>query len=110
DVPEFVRDDVAWMDGRLGLPEPTLPSIDEMPIPDILQRTPHLHEQRPRGSKAMLDAAGAQARLRDVRPGAWLISAFTGWKWRKWANGEVGWLPGGVELPASLRVPVRGEH
>jgi hypothetical protein len=57
--------------------------MDLMPVPDILNRLSSLHEKRPRGSKAMLDAAGARARLRDVRPGAWVISPYIGWKWAK---------------------------
>jgi len=52
----------------------------------------------------MIDAAGAQARLKDVRAGAWLISPFTGWKWAKWPTGEVGWLPADAELPPNLKV------
>jgi hypothetical protein len=76
-----------------------------MLLPGVLNTLPYLHEQRSRGSKAMLDAAGARARLRDVRPGAWLISPYTGWKWAKWPNGEVGWLPLEIEMPKSLRVP-----
>jgi hypothetical protein len=92
------------MDGRHGPARTTLPSVDVVAVPDILNRMPYLHQDRPRGSKAMIDAHGAKARLRDTRPGAWLISPFTGWKWAKWLNGEVGWLPAGIELPASLEV------
>jgi hypothetical protein len=61
-----------WMDGRHGSAPATLPSVDVVPVPDVLNTLPFLHEDRPRGSKAMLDAAGAQEGLRDVRPGAWL--------------------------------------
>jgi hypothetical protein len=104
EVPEFARRDVAWMDGRHGSAQSSLPSIDVEPVPDILYRLPDLHEDRPRGSKAMLDAAGARARLRDARPGAWLISPFSGQKWAKWPSGDVGWLPPDIELPATLQV------
>jgi hypothetical protein len=104
DVPKFARNDVAWIDGRHGSARTALPSIDVIPVPDILNRMPYLHENRPRGSKAMLDAHGARAQLRDARPGAWLVSPFSGWKWAKWPNGEVGWLPADVELPESLNV------
>ena len=86
-----------------------MPPVDVVPVPDILYRLPYLHEDRPRGSKAMLDAAGAQARLRDVRPGAWLISPFSGWKWAKWPSGDVGWLPTDIELPAILQVVARND-
>ena len=76
---------------------------------DILYTLPYLHENRPRGSKAMLDAAGAKARLQDVRAGAWLISPLTGCKWAKWPFGEVGWLPADIELPATLQVTARDD-
>jgi hypothetical protein len=103
-VPEFARPDVAWMDGRHGPAENSLPSIEDVPVPEVLARLPSLHEGRPRGSKAMIDAAGAKARLKDARAGAWLISPYTGWKWAKWPGGEVGWLPADVELPPNLKV------
>ena len=109
EVPEFARRDVAWMDGRHGSAQQPLPSVDVEPVPDILYSLPYLHEHRPRGSKAMLDAAGARARLRDVRPGAWLISPFSGQKWAKWPSGEAGWLPADVELPAALQVVARND-
>jgi hypothetical protein len=109
EVPEFARHHVAWIDGRHGSAQATLPSADVVPVPDVLNTLPFLHEDRPRGSKAMIDAAGARARLRDVRPGAWLISPYSGWKWAKWPSGEVGWLPANVELPATLQVSSRNE-
>ena len=108
-VPEFARHQVEWMDGRHGPAQCQLPSIDVLPIPNILYELASLHEQRPRGSKPMIDAAGARARLQGVRPGAWLISPFTGWKWAKWPSGEVGWLSREIELPESLRVPARND-
>lgn len=104
EVPEFGRPHVAWIDGRHGPAQSSLPPVHLVLVPDILNSLPYLHEDRPRGSKAMLDAAGAKARLRDVRPGAWLISPFTGQKWAKWPSGEIGWLPKDVELPAILQV------
>jgi hypothetical protein len=109
EVPEFVRQDVAWMDGRHGSAQTRLPRVDVVPIPDILTKMPLLHPSRPRGTKAMIDAAGAKARLRDLRPGAWLISPYTGWKWAKWPSGDVGWLPANVQLPKGLRVPARND-
>src|SRR5262245_26610010 len=74
EVPEFARHHVAWMDGSHGSAPTALPSLDVVPVPEALKKLPRLHENRPRGSKAMIDAAGAGARLREVRPGAWLIS------------------------------------
>src|SRR5262249_61097211 len=68
EVPEFARPHVAWIDRRHGSAQTPLPPLEMVPVPDILYRLPYLHEDRPRGSKAMLDAAGAQARLRDLRP------------------------------------------
>ena len=92
------------MDGRHGAAKEPLPSIDEIPIPAMLFILPSLHEDRPRGSKAMLDVNGAKLRLSNCRPGAWVLSPFTGWQWAKWPNGEVGWVPDHVVLPLSLRV------
>ncbi len=64
EVPEFALADVAWIDGRHGSAQPSLPSVDAVPVPDILCGLPYPHETRPRGSKAMLGAAGARARGR----------------------------------------------
>ena len=85
---------VEWIDGRHGSSQRPLPLLDEAPVPDILNRLPYLHEQRPRGSTAMIDAAGARARLHGARPGGWLISPYTGWKWAKWPSGQVGMSAG----------------
>jgi hypothetical protein len=94
---------LAWIDGRHGSAQSSLPPVDVVPVPDLLYRLPYLHESRPRGSKAMLDAAGARARLRDLRPGAWLVSPYSGWKWAKWPSGDVDWLPADIEWPATYR-------
>jgi hypothetical protein len=109
EVPEFARPYVAWIDGRHGPAQSQLPSLDDVPVPEILSRLSYLHGDRPRGSEPMLDAAGARARLREARPGAWLISPYTGWKWAKWPDGEIGWLPAHVELPRTLRVGALNE-
>ena len=105
EVPEFARRHVAWMDGRHGSAKTPLPNTDVLPVPSVLNTLPYLHDQRPRGTKAMIDAAGARARLRETRPGAWLISPYTGWKWAKWPSGDVGWLSTDIDLPKSLQVP-----
>jgi hypothetical protein len=68
EVPEFARPHVAWIDGRHGSAQTPLPPVDVVPVPDALNRLPYPHEDRPLGSKAMLDAAGARTRLRDARP------------------------------------------
>ena len=105
-----VRASPCGMDGRSArFAQTMLPPIEVVPVPDVLNTLPRLHEDRPRGSKAMLDAAGARARLCDVRAGAWLISPYTGWKWAKWPSGDVGWLPANVELPPSLQVAARND-
>ena len=52
---------VEWIDGRHGSAKEILPPIDQIPIPAVLFSLPHLHADRPRGSKAMLDAHGAAA-------------------------------------------------
>jgi len=108
-VPDFVLFHVEWMDGRHGSAEQTLPHVDQIPIPHVLFTFPRLHENRPRGTKAMIDANGAKCRLADCRPGAWLLSPFTGWKWAKWPDGEVGWLPPDTALSDSLRVRARND-
>jgi hypothetical protein len=108
-VPEHARYKAAWIDGRHGPTRARLPTVEVEPIPDILYRLPHLHDKRPRGSKAMLDAGGASARLRGARPGAWVVSPYTGWKWAVWPTGEVGWLPANVALPANLRAQARND-
>ena len=89
--------------------EDTLPSLDQVPIPTVLFALPVLHEDRPRGSKAMADVHGAKQRLADCRPGAWLLSPYTGWQWAKWPNGEVGWLPADIALPDPLRARARND-
>jgi hypothetical protein len=83
EIPEFARADVEWMDGRQGSAKDLLPAVNEVPVSDVLFSLPLLHEQRPRGSKAMIDAHGARSRLAGCRPGAWLLSPFTGAKWAK---------------------------
>jgi hypothetical protein len=103
------RETVEWMDGRQGCAKNVLPSSRAVPVPDVLMALPRLHPDRPRGSKAMLDAAGAKHRLAVVRPGAWLVSLITGWKWAKWPDGEVGWVPASVDLPKALRVDCRDD-
>jgi hypothetical protein len=108
-VPEFVRADVEWMDGRHGSPKEILPAVGEVPVPDVLFSLPRLHDQRPRGSKAMIDAHGARSRLAACRPGAWLLSPLTGAKWAKWPDGEIGWLPAHVVLPQCLQVRSRDD-
>ena len=108
-VPDFARADVEWMDGRHGSAKDLLPAISEVPVPDVLYSIPSLHEQRPRGSKAMIDAHGARSRLAGCRPGAWLLSPFTGAKWAKWPDREIGWVPGDVVLPQCLKVRSRDD-
>ena len=108
-VPEFVRADVEWMDGRHGSAKDILPAVSEVPVPDVLFSLPRLHDQRPRGSKAMIDAHLARSRLAGCRPGAWLLSPFTGAKWAKWPDGEIGWVPPHVVLPQCLQVRSRDD-
>jgi hypothetical protein len=109
EVPEFALPYVEWMDGRHGCAKDLLPSPEEVPIPAVLFELPRLHENRPRGSKAMIDAQGAGFRLADCRPGAWVVSPYTGWQWAKWPTGEVGWVPRGTALPDALRVSSRND-
>jgi len=109
EVPDWVLVDVEWMDGRHGSAPQPLPPADQIPIPAVLFTSPNPHPDRPRGTKAMIDASGARSRLADCRPGAWLLSPLTGWTWAKWPDGEVGWLPAGTALPDLLRVRSRND-
>ena len=109
EVPEHSVHLVEYIDGFHGSPTRPLPGLEEVPVPQTLLELPQLNPERPRGSKAMLDAAGAKARLADCRPGAWLISPFSGWKWAKWPDGSVEWLPREVELPGELRITARDD-
>ena len=109
EVGDFALPYAEWLDGRHGPAEDALPSLDQVPIPTVLFALPVLHEDRPRGSKAMADVHGAKQRLANCRPGAWLLSPYTGWQWAKWPNGEVGWLPADIALPDTLRVRARND-
>lgn len=109
EVPEFARHHVEWIDGREGPARDDLPPIDDAPIPDALYAQPGLDPKRPTGSKAMIDAHGARCRLANCRPGAWLVSPYTGWKWARWSNGRVDWVAKEVELPDPLRVHSRND-
>jgi hypothetical protein len=98
-----------WLDGRQGPAEDPLPSVEKIPVPEVLLNNPRLHPDRPRGSKPMADVHCAKQRLANCRPGAWLISPYTGWRWAKWPNGEVGWLSADTMLPDCLRVRSRDD-
>ena len=98
-----------WMDGRHGPVGDILPSLSDLPIPQVLFEMAELQESRPRGSKAMIDHQGATLRLGDCRAGAWLVSPLTGHKWAKWPSGKVGWVPSDVHLPAALWVRSRND-
>ncbi len=107
DVPEFARSHIEWMDGVHGAATDGLPLESEVAVATILYSLPELHPKRPRGSKAMIDAHGAKCRLKNCRPGAWLISPFTGEHWVVWPTGHIGWLPKSIALPSVLRVSNR---
>ena len=109
EVPDSPCPYTEWLDGRHGSAEDALPSVDQIPIPEVLLALPVLHPDRPTGSKPMADVSGARQRLANCRPGAWLISPYTGWRWAKWPNGEVGWLSPDTVLPDALRVRSRND-
>jgi hypothetical protein len=83
-----------------------LPAIDDVPVPDIVNRLPCRHEQRPRGSRAMIDAAGARARLREVRPRGVANQSIHGLEMgqvAKWPSGQVAkWPSGQVGMSAGF--------
>ena len=109
DQPDWIRSDLEWMEGVHGSADGLLPTETKVPIPSVLYTLPELHPDRPRGSKPMIDVAGAKSRLKGCRPGTWLLSPFTGWKWAVWPSGHIGWLPKDVELPDNLRVSARSD-
>jgi hypothetical protein len=76
EVPDSPCPYTEWLDGRHGSAEDALPSVDQIPIPEVLLALPVLHPDRPTGSKPMADVSGARQRLANCRPGAWLISPF----------------------------------
>ena len=107
---QSVRGVVDRMKSRHESAKHGLPSMDSVPVPEALECLPPLHPDRPRGSKAMGDAAKAKRQLAVLRPGAWLVSSNSGWKWAKWPDGHIGWVPDFVELPLELRVNCRGDR
>jgi hypothetical protein len=70
-----------WMD--VTAREDTQPSVDQTPIPPVLFALSHLQDNRPGGSKAMADVHRCRATTCKCRPGAWLLSSYTGWRWAK---------------------------
>jgi hypothetical protein len=108
-VPEWALADVEFMEGRHGPSTKPLPSLDEVPIPAILFELQFPHEERARGTKAMIDAHGAQARLNGCRPGAWMIAPYGGNRFVVTPDGTAHWCPKSLELPDSLRVDARND-
>ncbi len=87
DVPDFVRHEVEWMEGAHGSPKDGLPSEAEVPVPAAIKVfSKRAVSGHPRGATTMIDAAGANHRLKNCRAGAWLISPRTGHKWAKWGG------------------------
>jgi hypothetical protein len=70
----------------------------------VLSAMPCLHPDRPRGSKAMVDAWGAKRCLVMSEPGARVISPLTNRIWARWPGGEIDWLPPSVLLPSAAKV------
>lgn len=108
--------DLRWLKTIAG-PASLAVTLTEAPIPEALFGTFRAHPSMPYGSTLMLDAAAANRRLKDCRPGAWLISPKTGWKWAVFANTKVDWVPSSVVLPEYLQVsdgtsdePVGAQH
>ncbi|MDA9371587.1 hypothetical protein N9R09_00615 [Porticoccaceae bacterium] len=74
DVPEDARHEVEWIDGCHTF-NGQLPSLDELPVPEVLTQLPSLNPDRPTGSKAMLCIHGARGRLVGLRAGTSLAMA-----------------------------------
>ncbi|MDE0944714.1 MAG: hypothetical protein OSB58_20110 [Alphaproteobacteria bacterium] len=109
DEPDWIRPELEWLEGVHGSAADTQAPGNDIDTPDILLAIPELHPDRPTGATAMIDAHGAKHRLKGCRPGSWLISPKTGWKWSVWPSGHVGWLPMDIELPDALRVNNRND-
>lgn len=107
EVPACAVLHVEYIDGVPQSQKNELPDMESVPVPEVLVTLPVRHPDRPLGSKMMIDASGARTVLSDARPGAWMVSPYTGWKWAKWPNGDVGWLPKDVTLPDALCVTVK---
>jgi len=108
DVPGDARHEVEWIDG-CHVFSSNLPTLDDMPVPEILYQLPVLHPDRPRGSRAMLCAHGAKGRLVGLRPGAWTVTPFNDWRYAIFPDGQVGWIPKDVDLPQALFIPFRND-
>jgi hypothetical protein len=67
EVPDFLLPYMEWIDNRPGPATQALPPIGEVAVPTIFDSLPRLHDDRPRGSKAMLDVHGAKSRLENCR-------------------------------------------
>ena len=109
DKADWIRPELEWIEGVHGSAAKSQSTELEMSTPGVLHTLPELHPGRPRGSTAMIDANGATHRLRGCRPGSWLVSPKTAWKWAVWPSGHVGWLPKEINLPDALRVHSRND-
>ena len=108
DVPEHARHEVEWIDGCHTF-NGQLPSLDELPVPEVLEQLPSLNPDRPTGSKAMLCIHGARGRLVGLRAGAWTVPPFGYWRYAMYPDGNVGWLPKDIDLPKALFIPFRND-
>jgi hypothetical protein len=99
------------MEGVHGSAPNRLPSEAEIPVPAAIKKfSERAVSKRPRGATALIDFGGAKHRLKNCRPGAWLISPRTGEKWAKWGGGQIMWVPKDAELPIALRISNRNDE
>ena len=108
DKPDWIRPELEWIEGVHRSAAETQQNVPEEPFPEpvYVKVKPSDH---PRGASAMIDYHGASQRLKGCRPGSWLISPRTGWKWIVWSHGSVGWQPKDACLPDALRVHSRND-
>ena len=107
DKPDWIRPELEWIGGAHGSVASTQVDAGKpLPEPVYVKVKPSEH---PRGASVMVDYHGASQRLKGCRPGSWLLSPRTGWKWIVWSNGSIGWQPKDACLPDALRVTSRND-
>jgi len=107
DKPDWIRPELEWLEGVHGSAADIQPNARE-PLPEPIFVKVEQSEC-PRGATAMVDLHGAKQRLKGCRPGSWLISPRTGWKWIVGSNGNVCWQPEDANLAEALRVNSRSD-
>lgn len=94
---EDVRPYIEWMDGRHGSAKESLPSIEEVPVPEPLFELPYLHtwiKGNDRRERRAPPTCELSSRRLACQPLYWLALGTM-------AHGEIGWVPDGVDFAGS---------